>query len=681
MFAKVNYRRTVAVLMALTLVASVLVAAPAAAADDPAPDYTATFDACGGVPGSGFEDVPEGHANAGDIDCIAYYGITKGTSATTYSPLMGVSREHMALFLTRLAGLVGIEVVADPGNTGFTDIGDLSAESQTAIGQLADLGITKGTSATTYSPASNVTRGQMALFISRLMDQMDPMADGDLDYGHTPSDVEDTPDTPVGSPFTDLGSATKSAYDAITDLYELGVASGISDTAYNPSARITRAAMAGFMAAVLDHSNARPAGVTIQASQTSGFGEISDAVIAVSYRDDSFMPMEDVSITIFDSEAVGEFTEDGTCATATDCDWSENESTTDESGNNFDTTGVAEEGKTNTYYAWMGDDDTTEFDADDVDYASVTLSSTTDATAIKVTTDINENADENTVNLDSDSSVTLTVQLVDDDEADVAKSGVTISVGLEQATHEVYPGPDALTTDDNGQATFTITGPESTDEDDLDREDTVTFTPDLDGDAATANAGDAETLTIQWSDEAAALVSSKASAPGYAIVDDDNKVTIKASVTYYDQYGNPAGKGETVTITINSTNTATKRVNSRGTASYSATVDDGTKGTISVTFSEVSGETATANDVYVVNHAPDDSSVSAKIDDVYEDDNRFRIGSDLYSYDSDDTFVQDGDLISLDEFEDAITGDPPAISSVDIVSYDDDGSSIFSIGP
>ena len=36
---------------------------------------------------AGFSDVPSMHANAGDIDCIAYYGITKGTSATTFSPL------------------------------------------------------------------------------------------------------------------------------------------------------------------------------------------------------------------------------------------------------------------------------------------------------------------------------------------------------------------------------------------------------------------------------------------------------------------------------------------------------------------------------------------------------------------------------------------------------------------
>ncbi len=100
-----RFRRQIAVLAVLSLVASVLVAVPAAAADDPEPDFTATFDACADAPDSEFEDVPASHPNTGDIDCIAYYGITKGTSATTYSPRMSVTREHMALFLTRLAAL------------------------------------------------------------------------------------------------------------------------------------------------------------------------------------------------------------------------------------------------------------------------------------------------------------------------------------------------------------------------------------------------------------------------------------------------------------------------------------------------------------------------------------------------------------------------------------------------
>ena len=81
MFAFFNRsRRHVAVLAALAMLASVLVAVPVVAADDPEPNYEATFDACGDAPSSGFTDVPSGHANASDIDCIAYYGITKGTS-------------------------------------------------------------------------------------------------------------------------------------------------------------------------------------------------------------------------------------------------------------------------------------------------------------------------------------------------------------------------------------------------------------------------------------------------------------------------------------------------------------------------------------------------------------------------------------------------------------------------
>ena len=198
MFAFFNRsRRHVAVLAALAMLASVLVAAPAVAADDPpAPDFEATFSACVDVPSSGFTDVPSGHANAGDIDCIAYYTITKGTSATTYSPLMSVTREHMALFLTRLAARVGIEMTSTPDDPGFTDIGDLGEGSQLAIAQLADLEIAKGTT----------LHHLLARFFG------DPRSDGavhlpvdeqddsdvrtaktidDGDWGYTPSDVVD----------------------------------------------------------------------------------------------------------------------------------------------------------------------------------------------------------------------------------------------------------------------------------------------------------------------------------------------------------------------------------------------------------------------------------------------------------------------------------------------------------
>ncbi len=615
MFASFSrVRRSVAVLAALSMVASVLVAAPAVAAD-PKMDYPATFDACAGVGSADFEDVPASHANAGDIDCIAYYGITKGTSATTYSPSMSVTREHMALFLTRLAGLVGIEVAADPADAGFTDIGDLSAESQTAINQLADLGITQGTSATTYSPADAVKRGHMALFVARLMDLMDPMAeDKDTVFGYTPEDVvdvadgdddDDLPDKTVKSPFTDIGGTTKEAYDAITALWELGVASGISATSYGPDASITRASMAEFMAGVLDHSNARPAGVTIQAVKSWDFGSFSSTV-AVSYRDDSFMPMVDVSVKTFHSgddgagaAGVGSFNEDGGCSMASDCAWTDDESLTDASGNIYVAGGVTD-GKSNTYYAWMGDpdEDENDFNVNTSPHATVTLSSTTDAVNLKVTTDINKNSTNgNTEDIDGDGSVTITAQLVDGDGAAVAKPGVTVNVAVVQGASTLYPGPAPMKTDDDGMVTYTASGPKSTKGAvDVDRVDTITFTSDVNDDdtiadtvtdptdenTATGGADETVVTRIVWTDSNPTLVSAaatdtagdgsgtaisraavgsgKGSTDPYAILSGQGKVTIRATVSFYDQYGNSIGKGEKVAIDIGAADSATRTV-------------------------------------------------------------------------------------------------------------------------
>lgn len=697
MFTIVNYRRKVAVLTALALVASVLVAAPAAAADDPEPSYTAMFDACEGVPSSGFEDVAASHANAGDIDCIAYYGITKGTSATTYSPTMSVSREHMALFLTRLANRVGIDVVADPADPGFTDTGELSAGSQTAIAQLADLGITTGTSDTTYSPADAVTRGQMALFIARLMDLMDPMTDGVEDFGSTPSDVEGDN---VGSPFTDLGSATKSAYDAITALYELGVASGISNTAYSPSASITRAAMAEFMAAVLDHSNARPAGLSIQADSASGYGTL-DSIVIISVRDERFAPVADQAVDVFNSEDDA-LQDDGTCVPSLDCVWNSNDELTDESGNRFVET-TTNRGQTNVFYAWIGEEDGDKFDADDVDEVTASISSMNDETGLKVTSNIKENAargtdttaddnDDNprSVDLDATDSVTFTVQLVDNGD-DVARAGIKVTVGVTEVDPDdsnkvLYNNTTetTLTTNKDGKATYTVEAPADTDDEDDadDRTDTIIFT----------GPGDPVSRIIVWTEDDAILTSGKGSTPPY-VVSSGGKVTIKATATLYDQYGNAlrVKKGQEIRIVIGDASTDPadddRPVSSRGVANYTRTVDapgaSDQDGEVEVTYTlqdpdnEIPDITVESTDVIAVSNATDDSTATrAAVSDLYDKENKFRVGRTLYSYDSNDTFVSGTSQVDIDKFEDLMGADN---AQVEVVVYDDDGSSIFRV--
>ena len=358
------FTRPVGLLASISLLASLFaLAPPPIKAADPAPDYLASFEACPEdiIPDADFSDVSARHENAGDIDCIAYYRITKGKTATTYAPDDPVIREHMALFLIRLAKLVDI-YVPPPGETPFTDIDDLTQESQDAISQIYDLGITIGATSTTYAPGRNVSRAEMALFLQRLMDLIDVAADGGDAFGYVPDDVADNDDDfDVESPFGDLDAVSNRVEDAVTHLYELGVASGVSSRLYGPNRNMTRAAMAEFMAAILDHSNLRPKGVNVQVTPTRGNDEF-EITMMISVRDDSFAPVEDQAVDWFytdDSEDKG-LQNNGECdfgeiLSSGDCEWEEgSDDETNRDGNIFEDRIRATPGEAMTFYAWIG---------------------------------------------------------------------------------------------------------------------------------------------------------------------------------------------------------------------------------------------------------------------------------------------------------------------------------------
>ena len=109
-------RSRIATLTVLAVLASLfaLLMAPAGAVDIKASADLAVYKACpsGVAPAAGFTDVSSTSFAKDDIDCIKYFGVTDGTSATTYSPGDSVTREQMALFLIRAAGPSGITVPA-----------------------------------------------------------------------------------------------------------------------------------------------------------------------------------------------------------------------------------------------------------------------------------------------------------------------------------------------------------------------------------------------------------------------------------------------------------------------------------------------------------------------------------------------------------------------------------------
>jgi hypothetical protein len=224
------------------------------------------------------------------VDCIAYYGITKGTTATAYSPSAPVTRWQMALFLTRIAGLAGV-TLGDGVDQGFIDISGKSAEIQTAINQIRQLGITIGKTATTFAPDDDVIREEMALFISRFLQKAAAGPGGNTELGSGSSLYLVIKSNDADHNFTDLAqSYLWETHLAIINLWNLGVTDVQSSATFEPTAVMTRRAMATFMANALAHTNVRPAGLVLQASDYSVVNG-STVTFAVTYRTDDFAPI------------------------------------------------------------------------------------------------------------------------------------------------------------------------------------------------------------------------------------------------------------------------------------------------------------------------------------------------------------------------------------------------------
>lgn len=702
-------RRKVSIVAVFSLVAGLVFASPISAVDDPppSPSYLASFDACEDIPASNFDDLPSDQAQIDNINCIAHFGITKGTSATTYSPDDAVTREQMALFLTRLAGRVGIEMASDPADAGFTDIGDLSEKSQNAINQLADLRIAKGTTTTTFSPGDPVRRDHMALFLRRLMDKMEPVGNENQAFGYIPTDVLETADRDVATPFSDLGELTINAIDAITRLYELGVVTGASPTKYEPAAAITRATMADFMAAVMDHSNLRPAGLNIREVRSTDYGT-TGVVVMVSLREPDFGPIEGRLVDIFRSdETNGGLDEEGACVprlVSGDCKWGEGDSATDRRGNIW-VTGRVEEDTTAKYYAWMGAQQGELFDADEVDEVTVSITPQRAESAMMVTSDVREHADGNTVHLGRTRSVTLTVQLVDFDEKAVHRPGIGIEVSLEQLFDGTLAVGDRdepllLTTDEEGKATFRVEGLED-DEGDTDQNRTDRFTfRYLSEDLTGLQVPDA-LVTVQWIETPSQTHKAVTRVPDYVRVSAE-EVTIRASVTLYDQYGNGhrTGSGQLVGITIGG-EAFDATVSPSGTASAGVTLDGQRHGSpVTVSFeADPAGDgvdlDAGVDDppdavVQVVTAATSkDDGEDISVHTIFPHLNRFTTeagGGDsdaklLFYYKRADTFLAGDDMITIEQFETLLApvDDEENEAVIDIVTYDREGTSVFKV--
>ena len=518
------------------------------AAKDGEPDDLPKYSACVGsaLKSAGFRDLKGYYDEAVDaINCLAHYRITEGTSRWSFSPNDPVTRGQMAVFLVRAAVPAGIDLPR-PSGQGFTDIGRLPSEFWNAINQLAELEITTGKTATTYAPDATVTRRQMANFLYRFLDLV-PVGPGGVD-------IEDV--DPDDERFEDIGVLPIADHRAVRVLYEMGIIKGTSPSRFSPGEYVSRAQMASFIIRMLAHTNARPAGLTLQTEDTT-VTERSTAEIMVSVRDRNRQPVPDSSIDLFHAAPDAEAFEDGGYCDDDKvilvsgrrlCEIDLDDETTDEDGNLvYDV--VIDEGL--ILWAWTGGlrDD---FDVDRTDYDSLLFATKKGPFAFEMTDDMAAGARV----LQFGNSVTFTFQLVDDEGDPVYQEDVEIKVRSVENDGEVLrPRTRDTATNESGQAhlTFRISRPRSVGDDEkvylsleilnssgyrvIDK--TTTMVRDRNGRLAWGNA-DGEPTTIVLEQRADyRFATSEGSGATNSIV-----------ATFVDQYGDPV-RGETIHFVSN----------------------------------------------------------------------------------------------------------------------------------
>ena len=182
------------------------------------------------VPEDGFVDVARTNRHEANVDCITWWGITQGSGDGTYGPGQALTRGQMATFLASVLTRAGMTLPAAPADA-FSD--DDGTVHETAINQLAQLGLVQGTSSTTYGPGEDITRAQMG----RLLVNVDEYATNHALAGGS-------------DPFTDDdGSIHEGDIDKAA---AAGFTSGKTDTTFAPGDPVLRDQMATFIANLLD---------------------------------------------------------------------------------------------------------------------------------------------------------------------------------------------------------------------------------------------------------------------------------------------------------------------------------------------------------------------------------------------------------------------------------------------
>jgi Tol biopolymer transport system component len=180
-----------------------------------------------------FEDVPLDHWAFYEIGGCEAAGVVSGYSEGRYSPEITVSRDQMAVFISR--GMAGgdVHVPTGPAEASFPDVPtDYWAYDYVEYAEGSN--VVQGYSDGNYHPDWLVSRGQMSVFVARAI--VTPTGEEGLaDY-----------DPPDLASFWDVPDYYW-CYTHVEYLAEHGIVSGYWDGSYEPVATVTRDQMAVYM--------------------------------------------------------------------------------------------------------------------------------------------------------------------------------------------------------------------------------------------------------------------------------------------------------------------------------------------------------------------------------------------------------------------------------------------------
>ena len=175
------------------------------------------------APVQGASDLPESHGFYEEISYLMDRDVVRGYPDGTVRPDTAVTRGEAAIMIGRLKEFDGTQ-----RDTEFSDVSANQAASG-YIAAAAEAGLIQGHTDGTYRPYESITRGDMAIILSRLF----------IVPFH--ADVS----------FTDVSSNMR-AYDPIRQMVAANITNGYSNNTFRPHQAVTRAQFSAFLARGLE---------------------------------------------------------------------------------------------------------------------------------------------------------------------------------------------------------------------------------------------------------------------------------------------------------------------------------------------------------------------------------------------------------------------------------------------